>query len=61
MAQLTVTCHTPGCMNAGAAIVLAYDPDDGPPGAVVCGPCGQPIDDITDQPDDQPDDQRAGS
>lgn len=50
-----VTCHTDGCLNAGVGIEtdLTYpDPDTGQRETithVVCGPCGQPITDITAQ------------
>ena len=38
-------CHTEGCGNAGIGMQV---PDDAE--AVVCGPCGQPITDLTDTP-----------
>ena len=36
-------CHTEGCGNGRVPIPV---PDDA--GTVVCGPCGQPITDLTD-------------
>lgn len=45
MAEMTVTCHTPECENAGVPILVVYDDAYGTPG-VTCGPCGQPIDDV---------------
>jgi hypothetical protein len=53
----TVTCHTEGCINDGLPIEmeLTYQYEDengntqtGTVGTVVCGPCGQPITDISD-------------
>ena len=52
----TVTCHTGGCENDGIPLQLdltAYDLETGEPipgelCPVVCGPCGQPIDDVTE-------------
>ena len=43
------TCHTPTCENQGVPIPI---PDD--PGDVVCGPCEQPITDLTDTPPELP-------
>lgn len=43
MRTLTVTCRTPGCGNADAAITLEVDDDvEG----ALCGVCGRPIDDV---------------
>lgn len=39
----TATCRTPGCVNEGVVVPMTYTDEDGPPAAVVCGPCGQPI------------------
>lgn len=39
-----VTCHTEGCENAEIAIPVRLS---GPDALVVCGPCSQPITDIT--------------
>lgn len=49
----TVTCHTEDCPNAGIPIdaTTTWVDEDGvthPVDFVVCGPCGQPIDDITE-------------
>jgi hypothetical protein len=50
----TVTCRTEGCENNGIGIEMALDytdPDTGEQvhiSAVVCGPCGQPITDISE-------------
>ena len=46
-----VTCHTPGCVSEGVEIdaVTTWTDDDGathPVDLVVCGGCGQPIDDL---------------
>jgi len=39
------TCQTDGCMNAGESLgVLLVDENT----AVVCGPCGQPIEDVVE-------------
>jgi hypothetical protein len=41
------TCHTDGCAVAGAACTVdpgLLDPDT----VILCGTCGQPITDITD-------------
>lgn len=43
------TCHADGCGNAHVALVV---PADG--SAVVCGPCGQPITDLTPNPQEAP-------
>lgn len=49
----TVTCHTPECVNAGVPIDLeltSVDPETGETvtaTSVQCGPCGQPITDIS--------------
>ena len=42
-------CHTEGCGNAGLGIQIPVDA-----GTVVCGPCGQPITDLTETPPEQP-------
>lgn len=52
---MNATCHTPGCFNAGAAIDIGDPPtdDDGQPvqpWTVLCGVCGQPIDDLSEKP-----------
>jgi len=48
-----LTCHTTGCPNAGAVIVLdIIDPDTGEQVDVFCGPCGQPITDIAPDADE---------
>lgn len=47
----TATCHTTGCMNADVPIVMGYSDEFGMPADVYCGPCGQPIEDITQNPD----------
>jgi hypothetical protein len=58
------TCHTPDCENEGLPIdvgnLTVIDDSTGEPAldgdgntmqmAVVCGPCGQPITDITESP-----------
>jgi hypothetical protein len=41
---VTVTCHTEGCGNAEVAIDISRLDDTIP---VVCGPCGQPITDVS--------------
>jgi hypothetical protein len=47
----TVTCHTEGCSNQDESIEMDLDrvDDDGNPYqiTVICGPCGQPITDVT--------------
>lgn len=48
----TVICRTTGCRNVGVALLITLSgvDDDGVPwvaAGVVCGPCGQPILDIT--------------
>ena len=43
------TCETTGCENHGVPIPI---PDDY--GTVTCGPCGQPITDLTDTPPELP-------
>jgi hypothetical protein len=57
----TAICHTSGCENEGVPIdvgnLTVEDPWGGPPmtAAVSCGPCGQPITDVTDgDPDPAP-------
>lgn len=50
---MIVTCHTPGCGNAEQPIDLTFPDVDGHPlvlDAVLCGPCGQPITDVVDDP-----------
>lgn len=48
----TATCHTPGCGNAETPIECDWS-EEFPPGQVFCGPCGQPITDLTgDLPQD---------
>ena len=47
MATYTATCRTPGCGNAGIVIPMEYDDEYGPPGAVQCGVCGQPITELS--------------
>lgn len=43
----TVTCHNEECANCGQAIEMTLYWDDDQPGpVVVCGPCGEPIEDI---------------
>ena len=48
----TVTCHTEGCENAGQPIDLdlTYTDDEGNTQTMgaSCGPCGQPITDVTE-------------
>lgn len=50
-----VTCHTADCLNSGAPIDLNLSYVDTDTGetktvdSVVCGVCGQPITDITEQ------------
>lgn len=49
----TATCHTPGCENAGIPIEIEHpiDEDTGQPATpwqVVCGPCQQPITDVSE-------------
>lgn len=43
------TCRTPGCGNYAVPIPVPEDPGD-----VVCGPCGQPITDLTTAPPELP-------
>ena len=43
------TCHTMGCENAAVPIPIPEAP-----GTVVCGPCGQPITDLSDTPPELP-------
>jgi len=43
------TCHTTGCGNEHIPIPIAEVP-----GTVVCGPCGQPITDLTETPPELP-------
>jgi hypothetical protein len=43
MGIYTVTCHTTGCENAGHEISMEFLDETGPPDAVICGVCGQPI------------------
>jgi hypothetical protein len=43
--MMHATCHTPACENAETPIPIPADPGD-----VVCGPCGQPITDLTATP-----------
>jgi hypothetical protein len=42
MADVTATCRTEDCANAGAAIVLTIPEGCG----IVCGVCGEPITDV---------------
>lgn len=58
---VTVTCHTPGCENEGAPIEMpsGYEMDGVwvEHTAFMCGPCGQPIDDVVGvepQPEPEP-------
>ena len=49
----TATCHTEGCPNAGHPIEIEltfidFDGNEQSVGGVTCGPCGQPITDITE-------------
>jgi len=44
MTVVTATCHTVGCGNADIPLAIVT-PD--PPGLIVCGPCGNPIEDVT--------------
>jgi hypothetical protein len=44
--DVTVTCRTDGCDNAGYPIVLNVPVEPSPPN-VACGVCGHPITDIT--------------
>ena len=56
------TCHTEGCTNAGIPLDvgdLTHTDDDGNTHTmgVSCGPCGQPITDVSDTaPEADPDD-----
>lgn len=43
--EVTATCRTDGCPNAGIAIPLTV-PDEPEP-HIACGPCGLPITDVT--------------
>ena len=43
------TCRTDGCLNA----LIPIDIQEGA-ATVVCGPCGQPITDLTDTPPELP-------
>ncbi len=40
--DVTVTCRTAGCANAGIAITLSVPTEPATPN-VMCGVCGQPI------------------
>lgn len=54
----TATCHTEGCQNNGMPVDVGErptsDPMTGEPlppdfeWTIVCGPCGQPIDDVSE-------------
>jgi hypothetical protein len=46
MTIVTAICHTISCENHGLPIEVAY-PSADDPAYIVCGPCGQPITDIT--------------
>lgn len=54
------TCHTAGCGNENAPIDVqtTYIDEDGQEqqaGSVICGVCGNPIDDLSEtQPEPQP-------
>lgn len=56
MVDITATCHTDGCGNAGHAIGLSVIDQPGGP-SVTCGVCGQPITDLAEagSPDDDAD------
>lgn len=49
------TCHTQGCTNAGIPVPIAppvdiiTDEPVPPPWTVLCGACGEPITDITEE------------
>lgn len=43
MTTIWATCGTPGCISQGTPIRV-----DEPETIVVCGPCGQPVTNITD-------------
>lgn len=43
------TCHTPTCENQGVPILVPEDAE-----TVVCGPCGQPITDLSTTPPELP-------
>lgn len=43
MATYRLVCHTAECVNEGAPIELVMPQG----GAAMCGPCGQPISDVT--------------
>lgn len=45
------TCSTPGCESAGVTIEVIRTSAAVP---IVCGPCGQPITDLTDTPPELP-------
>ena len=51
MATVTATCHTDGCGNNGEPITFDEPLDENGQLIsllnVVCGPCGQPITDVT--------------
>lgn len=49
MTTMFATCHTEGCENGLQPIEIPNDPD-----LVLCGPCGQPITDLTDTPPELP-------
>lgn len=51
MPYLTATCGIAGCPNAGIPLDINYAEPDGLPTAVICGVCGQPIEDVEDHPD----------
>jgi hypothetical protein len=49
--MLTATCHVEGCGNADHAIELDFlDPTEPPPSVVICGACGNAIDDVKETP-----------
>lgn len=47
--SLTATCHNADCPNGDVTITLEYDATY-PPQAVVCGPCGRTLADVTGLP-----------
>ena len=49
MTTMFATCHTEGCENGLQPIEIPNDPD-----LVLCGPCGQPITDLTTTPPELP-------
>lgn len=51
MSEMTVTatCHNPECPNGEITVTLECDPLY-PPQAVVCGPCGRTLPDVTGLP-----------